>query len=424
MEPGESTALRFYRALTLVGLLLGLATVSRTALGEEGFEELVRKTEEIRGLEFKREIPFKRMSKADLSEFLKEELARHYGEDTWNLQQKALQLIGAVPEALALDEFLYQLMSEQIAGFYDPHTEDMVVIGNLSLKVGLTQIVLEHELTHALTDQHFDLLSLPIEETNNDDRMLAALCLVEGDATISMAEYAKELDIGAAIGTLIISLFTNQSAFYSSPVYYQASLIFPYLGGEVFLLRMMTEYRIEEDRLVERGEEHDSGLDWRVADYFYKHPPVSTEQVLHPEKLVSGEDPPIEIDFGDAPLAALGEGWSASHENTFGEFLFRTFFLEHLGATQSLEASEGWGGDRYILAEKEDGETALFWRSVWDTEKDALEFRSACLKLIEEEAFGGAVAVLPHDPSTLKEVSLWIFSNPDRAESLSQEVHP
>jgi len=408
----------------LIALACTLALVPvacKVRAEEEPFAGVVEKTEEIRGFSFERPVSFERMSKEDLVSFLQKELSRQYSDEDWRLMQSSLVLLGAIPKAMELDRFMFELMGEQVAGLYDPHTKKMYVVGNLSLEVGLTQVILEHELTHALTDQRFDLLSLPIEEIHHDDRTLAALALVEGDATVSMVEYTKGLDVRSAAVSLILTLFLNQDTFQSAPSFLQAWLLFPYLGGEVFLLELMTRYRVENGSLNRRSysAERDPGNpDWQVVDRLYDNPPVSTEQILHPEKYVHQSDAPVEVDLSAGPIAGLGPDWSRKWENTMGEFLIETLFSNSLSPLQAHQAAEGWGGDRYLLAEDTEGRQALYWRTVWDTEEDADQFRDACQRSIEKRSFGGFPLLLPKDRDHPKAVSLWICTDEATAQSL------
>ncbi len=370
---------------------------------QEVFQEILEETARIRGLDFKETVPMTRISRADIPALFREEISRVYSDEDFERIETALSLLGAIPAGLEIDKMLLAMVGEQVAGLYDPIGKEMMVVGNLSLEVGLVQIILEHELTHALTDQHFDLRSLPIEDIHNDDRALAALCLVEGDATLSMLEYGKRLGIQGMVSTLLISLFMDQGSFYSAPTFYQGSLIFPYLGGEMFLLELMSNYRIENDRLV--SKRRFTGFDWQLVDYLYTHPPVSTEQILHPEKLANGDDPPIDVDpkFLE-PITS--SGWENIWENTLGEFLIRTLMEENLRITEAHRAAEGWGGDRYFLLRK--GEKHLLvWVSHWDSHDEREEFANSCVKIMKQGGFPANTIVLRSgdEPSVLVGIS-------------------
>ncbi|MCA9436309.1 MAG: hypothetical protein KC978_11020 [Candidatus Omnitrophica bacterium] len=356
---------------------------------QEIFNRVLKETARIRGLEFKQEVPLNRIAREDLHPLFEKELERVYSDNDFRGIEGSLELLGAIPEGLRVDRMLLAMIGEQVAGLYDPASKEMKVVGDLSLGVGLVQIILEHELTHALTDQHFDLQSLPIEDIHNDDRALAALALVEGDATLSMLEYGKDLGIQSIISTFVISLFMDQASFNSAPPFFQGWLIFPYIGGETFLLDAMKKYRVEDHRLVPKKGFH--GFDWELVDYFYRNPPVSTEQILHPEKIGSRDDPPKEIDE-DFLQPILENGWECTWENTLGEFLTRTLFEQTLRLTEARRAAEGWGGDRYFLLAK-NGRKVLVWFTIWDTLEDKEEFADSCDKMRKRGVFPGNAVV-------------------------------
>lgn len=399
-------------------VLFVLTTMGVPAGPEAGFEDVVRRTEEIRGLQFKQPVSFSRLDKPELAALLEREMDRLISEEDWSSIEDSLVLLGAAPKGISLRELYRGLLGEQVAGLYDPHTKQMHVVGNLSLKVALTQIVLEHELTHALTDQHFDLLRLPIERTDHDDRSLAAMAVVEGDATISMVEYAKDLGADSLMVTALVSLMMDQESLSDSPPVLQAMFLFPYLGGEVFLINLSAKYAVRDGRLVEREDGFRGTVDWEVVDHLYLHPPESTEQILHPEKCALANDPPVEIAFGETKPFEFGPGWEYVSENTMGEFLIKTLLMEVISSHQSEEAAAGWGGDRYTLARGPNGEQALFWRTIWDTEKDAAEFRAAAEKFSAREGFGGPSFFVPNGAQSAPEVSLWIVSENAVAERI------
>src|SRR5208337_4726685 len=91
-----------------------------------------------------------------------------------------------------------KLLKEQVAAFYEPHRNEMVVVAgamNLGLWNGVAQfliqrdvageMILAHELTHALQDQHFGLEQNLENFKDNSDRALALKSVAEGDATLA-----------------------------------------------------------------------------------------------------------------------------------------------------------------------------------------------------------------------------------------------
>jgi hypothetical protein len=113
-----------------------------------------------------------------------------------------------------------------------------------------------------------------------------------------------------------------------------------------------------------------------------ERPPRSMEQVLHPEKYLDRVDEPVEV-----ALPEVGRA-KPDFEGTLGEFLIRVLLRAGPAGESAAAAAAGWGGDRYAVLDGEGGSYRLIWRSVWDSESDAREFRDA-LKAYTDSRFAG-----------------------------------
>ena len=113
-------------------------------------------------------------------------------------------------------------------------------------------------------------------------------------------------------------------------------------------------------------------LGWEGVNKAYARPPVSTEQVLHPEKYFAGEEP----EQTTLPNIAngLGKGWVQGGANTMGEFLIRAYLQEHLDSIQASEAAGGRAGDRYSLLSGPEGQRLLLIAIRFDSFLDSVEF--------------------------------------------------
>ena len=102
-------------------------------------------------------------------------------------------------------------------------------------------------------------------------------------------------------------------------------------------------------------------------------PPVSTEQILHPDAYLRVEQPRrVSVTragrgagHGLAARAALDVRRVADAEAARAR-----------GRNRLREAAAGWGGDRYALLERGD-ERALVMRWTWDSGRDGAEFADA-----------------------------------------------
>src|SRR5262249_43541499 len=106
---------------------------------------------------------------------------------------------------------------------------------------------------------------------------------------------------------------------------------------------------------------------WDALNEAYRRPPLSTEQVLHPEKYKAKPDPPTAIDLGKLDV---GPGWKELGRNVVGEMQLGVLLRRHGGKN----AAAGWDGDRYAVFEGPDGRLGLVWLSTWDSEDEAREF--------------------------------------------------
>jgi hypothetical protein len=127
--------------------------------------------------------------------------------------------------------------------------------------------------------------------------------------------------------------------------------------------------------------------------------PLSTEQILHPDKYDSGEAP-IAVELPKV-AAALGAGWSEAIQDTFGEFQTRTWLREAgVRGADATEAAAGWGGDRLAVLNGPDDAWAVVMKTEWDTAADAGEFEAAAGTAVD--AAGGSAAVLPGEGGTVR----------------------
>lgn len=255
-----------------------------------------------------------------------------------------------------------------MVGYYDPRTDTLFVLERVS--PDQLEMVLAHELVHALQDQHVDLDSLIAALEGDNDRGTAAQAAVEGHATLAMLEWqlgrmgGAEVDVTAlpdlgdrlsAVSPDALGEAAGLPALGAAPRIIREALLFPYLGGLAFVQRF---WKARDGRPAPFGDDL----------------PASTEQVLHPERfLEEPRDVPTRVRFESEPPA----GWEEVHAEGLGELEIRVFFEEHLGdAERAAAGAAGWDGDAYRLLRAPDGEI-LVWVSVWDSGAEAEEFAAA-----------------------------------------------
>ncbi|MHB2015948.1 MAG: hypothetical protein ACYCW6_03270 [Candidatus Xenobia bacterium] len=329
---------------------------------------------EERDLKFRRVVPARVHDRETLRRFLVTDL-KH--DENPGQETAVLEAFDFVPPRFDLMKFQVDLLTQQIAGYYDPRTgcfnviDEPGVFGHLgSLLNGLLgiderRIVTIHEMDHALDDQYFQLKRLQdrVKAEHNDDASLALQALVEGEATwIMMADAQRGglLELSRTRMTALrerMDLAMAASAIdvdgRPAPLFFQRSLLYPYQYGLYFVHFLRT-----------------FGLGWQPVNDAWADVPTTTQEILHPERYMGTRDAPDRIVF-TSPFKAH-DGWEAVDENTLGEWQLRLFLEQHTGQ-QHAELAAHWHGDRYRVYRH--GETlGLVWVTVWDAAAAAAEF--------------------------------------------------
>jgi hypothetical protein len=252
---------------------------------------------------------------------------------------------------------------------------------------GVARIILAHELTHALDDQLFGLDDeLEVVEDNSDAEW-AYYAVIEGSGTAVMDLWTmkniKSLDPSTVKELASMGVDELKDA----PPFLWRPLLGAYTQGEQFL--------------KERPEELDLPAATRRA---FEAPPRSSEELLHPKKYWDPDerDEPKPVHFD---RSALPKGWDVRDEDTLGE-LGLGMVVEPLKSRHGLDGMlavatarypsrevQGWGGDRYDLLGRGEQDRLLLLATVWDTEKDAVEFAEGVEALREHLLAGPADAL-------------------------------
>ena len=310
---------------------------------------------DLRGLRFERRVPVTIEPPARLARRLGALVREETDERDLAHQGRALELLGELPAGTDLSRLLETVQAESVLGFYVPGKPPR---GRLYVRSsrGLdpyARIVLAHELTHAVTDQHYDLTRGDrLAAAGQDDQQVAFSALVEGDATYVMQRYLTERLAGAEqaeAGRVAIAQRTPRRD--AAPPAIRESLLFPYQAGLTFV---RTLYQQGGAPAVDRA---------------YRDPPVSTEQILHPSKYLGRRDLPQPVTVPDL-AARLGPGWRPGADVGFGEFEARLLLLGELPVTVAEDAAAGWDGGRLRTFER-GGRTALVLRTAWDAASEA-----------------------------------------------------
>jgi uncharacterized membrane protein len=356
--PADGTGTPVDPAELVNALLAGLM-----GQGEVTAAQLQQEVAEVGGIPFRQDVPVAFLGREALSAYLRDVFDSEYPVEQARADERLLHAFDLLPAGTDLRAIRARVLEENVVGFYDerPDHRRLYAVSGDRTFTPMNQIVLAHELRHALQDQYQDLHAKLTDGVGDfDDRRVAWMALLEGDATLVMERFlrrrlgglggigagAEEAAAGeagdAAAETLAIPGMADLPG---APPVVRDQLVQPYLTG-LGLARA----------LWQRG-----GAD--AIREAWARPPESTEQVLHPAKFFAREPPRVVV----PRLAAPASGRPLS-EGVLGELLLRTF----LGEGQE-SAAEGWGGDGWRLWDV-GGRTALAWRSEWDTTSAASEF--------------------------------------------------
>lgn len=319
-------------------------------------------TSQLRGLPFKKPVTYKSIGRDELKKYLQGKIAEQYNSQEMRDYGRSLETLGLLPAGTDLMEAILAMYDEQVAAFYVPEERALYTFKEKNFDGNIDKITLAHELTHALQDQNYDLVKFPLKAKDNDDLALAASSLVEGDATLLMAQfYGEYLDPRNMIGDLLGAVMGQKTAHLSAaPAFLRDSLLFPYQQGTEFATALFA-----------------AGGTEKLHEAFL-NPPQSTKEILHPEKFLRDRQAPEKIELPSRTKA----GWRLIGNNVVGEFGLRSMFGEQVGVFEAQRAAQGWNGDRYHVYERgTNGPCVLVWSTAWETEADATEFVSAYTRL-------------------------------------------
>jgi hypothetical protein len=310
------------------------------------------------------------LNRDELRQMIEADFFEDYSVEEAQEDAIVLAALGLLEPGFDMFNFYQDLLSEQVAGQYIQETQEIDVIHGTGFG-GTERLTYAHEYTHALQDQNYDIengLKYSSEACEEDSERCAAIqALLEGDASMLELDWfynhATSQDL-----TDIQNFYQDfESPVYdNAPAFLQEDFLFPYVYGQGFV-----EY------LYDIGG-------WDAINAAYSNPPVSTEQILHTERYPL--DFPINPDYPDlSPL--LGDQWRELDSGVMGEW-YTYLILAHgrdpnarLDDTEAQIASDGWGGDIYIVYYNEEQETVLvIMHTDWESDNDARQFFDAFRK--------------------------------------------
>jgi len=401
------------RSATLAVFVFGVVLVPAAASGDDAaptgltaeaaralVEELSPIVEETRGLEFERPVDVAVVDDDEARGHMLERLEKFGVLEDLEWDGRAFGLLGLIPEGTDVLEAYLAFLREQAGGFYDPDSKSFYLLDDMP--TAMMPLLAAHELTHALEDQHYDLDERLARSVSNDDRLFAVSAVHEGSAMLVMTAYMTRAMMSGKLSAAELMKFAEaENAKFAQLGDLPAAVLRPTLGTYLLGVGFLT-----------RGNPLAAAMGYPVDDArrCFDDGPLSSEQILHPEKYWDEQrrDPPTEVAFPQAGRK-LGRRWRLRGDGVLGELLIGPMVgaptpadpsspTAMSGSSWTNEAAAGWDGDRWELWTR--GERAVvLLGTVWDGDADAGQFAEALAGRddLAIERCGPRVAVLAGD---------------------------
>ncbi len=346
------------------------ASASSALPTRQEIDGILQELSSVTGFRIHKELPFQSITREQVNDYLKEQIRESVKPDDIAAEEATLKKFGFVPPDFDLKQSTIDLLTEQAAAFYDYHRRKLFISDWAT--ENMRDVALIHELAHALADQNFSIRKFLGKNSDNDETSLARQAVVEGQASWLMVEVAarragRTLANPADAREFLETAEGSGEAypvFDNAPLYIRRTLLFPYENGE----------RFQQAVFLHDGE---SGLT-RV----FRQPPVSSSQILHPERYfdsIAPTDPSLPKPVKGAKEWIVG---SLSELET-------GILLEQYGSADlAADLAPKLKGANYRLdqsrpdAKSHDKRTMLTLASEWDNAADAARFFDAYRKVL------------------------------------------
>ncbi len=337
-------------AIAIACLCSGLLVAHQKSSVKPAFEQIdsiVRTLSAMTGLTEDHPVPYGRMNKHQLRQFLTKRIKKTLKPEEIYADELALKMLGLVPQDFDLKKSTLDLLTEQAAAFYDYDNKKLFLLDDAMFNADTT--TLAHELSHALADQHFDLGKFMDESPSNDDENLAHTAVVEGEASWLMLAYdLKQAGKNPVPTSDMLKSVMDSSAssvgdfpvLKSSPLYIQQSLLFPYSEGTLFF-----------DAVYKK-------LGTRSFSAVFTDAPIDTAQIIHPERYFAHQKPT------DASLPKLSNEDKANTilSGSLGEFDHEILLRQYDSEEVARDLSPHLGGGQFkivAIGEEEQADTRV-----------------------------------------------------------------
>ena len=307
-------------------------------------------------------------SRDEIRDYLLRKMKEDKDADKRYADQKAMEKFGLLPKDYPVEETLMKVLTEQIAGLYDPDSQEFFIADWNS--PADERMVMSHELTHALQDQHFHIDKWTDAAKPNDDAELARDAVIEGSAIAAMLDYILQgkgsiRDLGELDPSMLVGDADSSPELAKAPKILRDELLFPYLSGVTFTQRVLK-----------------TSSGWPDFHKVFEKPPVSTQQIMHPDMYLQGVVPPT-IALPET-MGLISAEWKKLDENRMGEFGLLEIFGQFLSKDRATSLAAAWSSDRYSIFENQKNKhTLLLFRVRLASDADAARFFGAYSEVLE-----------------------------------------
>jgi len=333
-------------------------------------DEVLQEMSAITGWELKSPLKKSIRSREEIRAYVLREMHEDKDAKERYASERSAEAFGLIPKGFELDGFMVELLTEQIAGLYDPKAHEFYIADWIDPEDQRT--VMSHELTHALEDQHFQIEAWVKAARPNDDAEMARESVLEGSAMAAMLEYMlkekglKLRDLPDIDPSIFVGDLAETPMLKKAPPFIKDSLMFPYFSGLTFSMAVLKT----------------DG--WKGFASVFARPPASTQQILRPDLYRTGKSlVPIKLKLPDG---LPGSGWTLLEENCMGEFGWKEVLKQFLDANRAGKLAAAWDGDVYATYESKDAtRLLLFARVRLDSNESAARFFGQYSEALEKK---------------------------------------
>ena len=335
-------------------------------------DEVLTQMSMILGLPVKEPLKKSLRSKQEIRDYLIREEKEDRDDAERYADDRTLEAFGVIPKGFPLDSFMLDVLTDQVAGVYDPKKKEFYIAD--WIPADDQRSVMAHELTHALEDQAFHIEPWMKAARPNIDAESARQAVSEGSALAAMVDYSllaekmgvRDLpDVALLIRPGAEEEMDKDPNLAKAPPYIRDELLFPYLAGTTFSQQFLKAH---------------SG--WSDLKILFENPPVSTQQIMHPDVYLAGVKPE-KVALPEWKGVAPPE-WKFLEENVMGEFYFGEVLKQFLDHNAGDMLASAWKGDRYaVFEDSKTKQTRLVFLLSLDSEEDAARFCGQYGELLE-----------------------------------------